>query len=228
MLRILFLSLFLVSITTYSQSPEKITGNWLMFFNQTRLSERWGFQTDIQFRSYEIIPNLEQLLLRGGVNYYLSNQAFASIGYAHISNYAFDKELMRGALVTENRMWQQFLIRHSLGVVFFEHRYRLEQRWINGNQNQYRDRIRYFLRTTVPINNKKVEANTVFISVYDEIFMHFEDVPFDRNRFYAAVGYQFTPMLGIQLGYLAQTVGPITKSYVQVGVFYNMDLRKTE
>ena len=196
-----------------------------MFFNQTRINERWSIHAEAQYRSYEIMPNTEQLLLRGGVNYHISNAAFVSFGYANVANYAYDKEMMPGLQVSENRLWQQFLMRHSLGRIYFEHRYRLEQRWLNGNQNVYLDRIRYMLRATIPINKKKLEAKTVFVSFYDEVYIHFSDKPFDRNRLYVAVGYQFTPLFNIQLGYLAQTVNTTTKSYLQAAVFYNIDFR---
>ena len=218
--------LVLVSSLAFSQSPPNTTGKWLMFFNQTRINERWSIHAEAQYRSYEIMPNTEQLLLRGGVNYHINNAAFVSFGYANVANYAYDKEMMPGLQVSENRLWQQFLMRHSLGRIYFEHRYRLEQRWLNGNQNVYLDRIRYMLRATIPINKKKLEAKTVFVSFYDEVFIHFNDKPFDRNRLYGAVGYQFTPLFNIQLGYLAQTVNTTTKSYLQTAVFYNLDFRK--
>ena len=220
--------LLLISSPTFPQSPPNTTGKWLMFFNQTRLNECWSFHAEAQYRSYEIAPNTEQLLLRGGVNYHIGNTAFASIGYANVTNYAYDKELMPGVLVHENRLWQQFLMRNTLGRISFEHRYRLEQRWLSGNQNVYLDRIRYMLRATIPINKKKLEAKTVFVSFYDEVFIHFNDKPFDRNRLYGAVGYQFTPLFNIQLGYLAQTVNTTTKSYLQAAVFYNVDFRRPE
>ncbi|MEX2232016.1 MAG: DUF2490 domain-containing protein [Cyclobacteriaceae bacterium] len=94
-----------------------------MFFNQTRLNERWSIHTEAQYRSYEITPNTEQLLLRGGVNYHISNSAFASIGYANVTNYAYDKELMPGVQVSENRLWQQFLMRNTLERISFERLY---------------------------------------------------------------------------------------------------------
>ena len=218
--------LILLSFFAFSQSPPNTTGNWLMLFHQTRLNERWSIHAEAQYRSYEIAPNTEQLLLRGGVNYHINNTAFASIGYANVTNYAYDKELMPGVQVSENRLWQQFLMRNTLGRISFEHRYRLEQRWLNGNQNVYLDRIRYLLRATIPINKSKMEAKTVFVSFYDEVFIHFNDKPFDRNRLYGAVGYQFTPLFNIQLGYLAQTLNTTTKSYLQAAVFYNLDFRK--
>jgi len=198
-----------------------------MGFNQTRLNERWSIHAEAQYRSYEITPNTEQLLLRSGVNYHISNSAFASIGYANVTNYAYDKEQLPGVQISENRLWQQFLMRNTLGRISFEHRYRLEQRWLNGSQNIYLDRIRYLLRATIPINKIKLETKTVFVSFYDEVFIHLNDKPFDRNRLYGAVGYQFTPLFNIQIGYLAQTVNATTKSYLQTAIFYNLDFRKS-
>lgn len=218
--------LLLGSSPAFSQSPKSATGNWLMVFNQTRLNERWSIHAEAQYRSYEITPNTEQLLLRGGVNYHISASAFTSVGYAYIINYAYDKEQIPGVQISENRLWQQFFTRNSTGRFLFEHRYRLEQRWIQSNNNtRYLDRIRYLLRVTVPLNKKEIEKNTLFLSFYDEIFIHFSSAPFDRNRLYGALGYQFLPNANIQLGYLAQTVNITTKHYLQTAVFYNIDLR---
>ena len=63
---------------------------------------------------------------------------------------------------------------------------------------------------------------------FHELFVHFSSTPFDRNRLYGAIGYQFLPSLNIQLGYLAQTVKVTSKHYLQAAVFYNIDLRKKE
>lgn len=221
--------LFLMSSSLFGQSPPGATGNWLMCFTQTRLNNNWSIHTEAQYRSFEITPNTEQLLLRGGINYHINNAAVTSIGYAYVTNYAFDKEQLSGVQVSENRTWQQFLMRNNIGRFLFEHRYRLEQRWIqSNNNNRYLDRIRYLLRITVPLNKKDVEKNTLFLSFYDELFINLSAIPFDRNRLYAAMGYQFLPNANIQFGYLAQTVNNTTKQYLQAAVFYNIDFRKTK
>lgn len=219
----------LLSFCSFSQSPSNTIGNWLMFFNQTRVSEHWSIHAEAQYRSYQIIPDTEQLLLRGGLNYHISNTAFASAGYANITNYAYDKELMPGVQTSENRLWQQFFMKHNVQRVYLEHRYRLEQRWVHSaSGDRYLDRVRYLVRATIPVNKKTIEKNTVFLTVYDELFIHFSDTPFDRNRLFGAIGYQFLPGSNIQLGYLAQTVNATTKYYLQAAVFYNLDLRKQD
>ena len=75
-------------------------------------------------------------------------------------------------------------------------------------------------------DKKEIEKNTLFLSFYDEMFINLSPTPFDRNRLYGAMGYQFLPNANIQLGYLAQTVNTVTKQYLQAAVFYNLDFRK--
>lgn len=216
-----------MSFPSVGQSPPGTTGGWLMFFNQTRLDHRWSLHTEAQYRSYTIAPNTEQLLLRGGINYHINNSAFTSLGYGRITNYPFDNEQLSASPASENRLWQQFLMRNSLGRFMFEHRYRLEQRWIrSNNNNRYLNRIRYLVRVTVPLNKPAVEKNTFFLSCYNEVFIHISSAPFDRNRLYGAFGYQILPNANVQLGYLAQTINTNTKHYLQAAITYNIDLRK--
>jgi hypothetical protein len=210
----------------FTQAPADILGSWTMFFNQVRISEKWSVHTEAQFRSYELIPRTEQILLRAGINYHFNNSCFVTGGIAYVTTDDFDKNIP-GVLTTENRVWQQVFIRHNIGRCFLEHRYRLEQRWIvSKNDSRYIDRLRYMIRVSAPLNKDKMEKNTFFVSLYNELFMHLAPIPFDRNRLYGAVGYQFSPLSNIQLGYLAQTVNVLTKHYLQIAVFYNVDLRK--
>jgi len=226
---VIVLLLFLI-LKTFSLSAQPSTatvGGWGMFFNQIRFHEKWSLHTEFQYRSFAITPNTEQMLLRTGLNYHINNSAFASIGYANITNFAFDKEISPGIQVLENRLWQQFLLRNNIDRFFFEHRYRFEQRWLQADSNNsYLNRARVLLRVSIPLNKKTLEKHALFLTFYDEVFIHFSSTPFDRNRLYGAIGYQFLPNANIQLGYLAQTVNTTTKQYMQTAVFYNVDLRK--
>ncbi|MEJ6980442.1 DUF2490 domain-containing protein [Pedobacter sp. P351] len=204
-------------------------GNWTMFFGQVRFHDKWSIHAEVQNRDFGIISEPEQILLRSGINYHLSKNAIVTAGYGLITNYAFDEETFQSPSVSENRGWQQILLRNNLGRCFFEHRYRLEQRWIESKDNKrYLDRIRYLMRVSVPLNSKIIEKNTIFLSFYDEAFIHLSSTPFDRNRLYGAFAWQIAPNANIQLGYLAQTVNNNTKSYLQTAVNYTLDLRKNE
>jgi len=202
-------------------------GSWAMFFGQVRIHDKWSIHAEAQYRDHGILEESEQILLRTGINYHINPTALVTAGYAHVDSYPYDGEVLKKPSSSENRLWQQLIMKNNISRVFFEHRYRLEQRWIEANSNtRYLNRVRYLFRATLPLNKKTVEKNAVFLSFYDEIFVHINSTPFDRNRIYGAVGYQFSPHANTQLGYMAQTVNSKTKSYLQVGLTYNLDLRK--
>jgi hypothetical protein len=71
-----------------------------------------------------------------------------------------------------------------------------------------------------------MEPGTIFLGVYDEIFVNTEQTFFDRNRLYGALGYQFRPELAVQVGMLYQRVNAYGKKYLQLALIYNPDLRK--
>lgn len=216
----------IVNLTLVGQIKTAETGAWGMMFNQTRLHNKWSLHSEIQFRSYEINPNTEQLLIRGGVNFHYNPAVVFTVGYGWITNYSNDEKVFKNQTVDENRIWEQIILKSNTGRVYFEHRYRFEQRWITSSDNtNYRNRLRYLLRLTIPLNNNEVKKNTLFISLYNEVFINLSNVPFDRNRLFGAVGYQLNAATNIQVGYLLQTVGTNSKQYLQLGLTFNPDLR---
>jgi hypothetical protein len=226
LLCLLFLSSKTNALAQLNKSNPTL-GNWTMFFGQVRLTNKIGIHAEAQFRDYKLFNQPEQILLRTGIVYHINTTSNITLGYASITNFAFNDERFENPTVNENRIWQQLLMKNNIGKIFFEHRYRVEQRWIKSqNSNSYRDRIRYLLRMNIPLNKKTIENNTLYISMYDELFINITSNPFDRNRLFGAVGYQFGNGLNLQLGYMAQTVNISTKHYIQTAVNYTFDLRK--
>ncbi|MBN8696152.1 MAG: DUF2490 domain-containing protein [Bacteroidetes bacterium] len=226
---ILYIIVLVLPTLTNAQKSHSEFGNWIMVFNQTRVHEKWSIHSEAQFRSYSLDPNTEQILLRGGVNFHLNKSVVCTGGYGWITNYTDDGEIIKDQHTQEHRTWQQASLKNNYGRIQIEHRYRLEQRWINNNKStNHKDRIRYLLRVTFPFNKKEMVKNALFASFYNEVFIHFQNEPFDRNRLYGALGFQFTDRSNIQLGYLAQTVNKTTKHYLQLAVNYNIDFRKVD
>ncbi len=198
-------------------------GNWMMYFGMNKLSEKFSLHTEVQYRNHTIIPNeVEQLLLRTGLNYHFSKEAFASAGYAYIASYEFESP-QKPPESTEHRIWQQFILNNRIGPLKFEHRYRVEQRWVN---NDFRSRFRYRLMLFIPLNSKQIEAGSIFLGLYDEIFVNSKKTFFDRNRLYGALGYQFNRTSNLQVGLLHQQVNDFGKWYLQFALVFNPDLSK--
>jgi hypothetical protein len=198
-------------------------GNWLMYFGMNRLTDKISIHTEVQYRNHTAVPNnIEQLLLRTGVNVHLTNTAMISGGYAYIASHVYDSEQAYPES-EEHRIWQQLITSQLVGRLKFEHRYRFEQRWVSED---YKNRLRYRLMLFLPINKPKIEQGTVFLGVYDEVFMNTKRTYFDRNRLYGAVGYQLNKSTQVQAGALHQQVGGSGKWYLQFALVFNPDLRK--
>ncbi|MDX1684095.1 MAG: DUF2490 domain-containing protein [Saprospiraceae bacterium] len=205
------------------QSQEDIVGNWLMYFGLNRISDDWSIHSEVQYRNHTVEPvNIEQLLLRTGLNHHLSKNAMVTLGYAYVATHDYESE-QKEPESTEHRIFQQFILTNKVSRLKFEHRYRVEQRWVN---DEYSNRLRYRLMLFLPLNKPEMTSGTIFLGLYDEIFMNTEQVFFDRNRLYGAVGYQFNKSTQLQVGYLRQTVNAFGKNYLQFALVFNPDLRK--
>lgn len=216
----LVIVLVLFSLPSFSQNLiNNEIGGWLMFFNRTRFHEKWSMHNEIQDRYYNISGRDDQLLIRTGLNYHYSAKLWLTAGYGYIENYI--PQDIGGGKVVEHRIWQQVMHFHPIGRLAIEHRGRVEQRFIG---DRYRNRIRYRLLATLPLNNEIMQPKTVFLAAYNEIFFHIEDQPYDRNRLYGAVGYQFTTSTNLQSGYMAQNFMGVTKGYVQLMLTSNLYL----
>jgi hypothetical protein len=208
------------------QTGEEELGAWYMYFGMNRLAERWSLHTEAQWRFYEVDRNFNQLLLRTGINYHIDKNAIATLGYAYIdTDPTFEDNLTQGVpfagnQISENRIFQQFIMTNKVWEFNFEHRYRLEQRFINNQgENDTRHRARYRLQLTLPL------TDTFFINFYDEIFINLQDDLFDQNRLYAALGVRITENSSIQIGYLKNHFRTTDFDRLQFALFYNPDLR---
>ncbi len=191
----------LLSVTLNSQAQNNKTG---VFSIGTIVLpgdsiHRWGGYIELQARSNEFFNQFYYFETKGGVSYDFANNYTGLIG---TGRYITNENGNMGQLpVSEFRLWEQLTINSFLDRVKFEHRYRAEQRWLNGI---YRNRFRYRLNVVVPLNHKKITPGTFFISVFDEVFMNNKAPHFERNRFSATLGYQFDKAVSMQMGWLNQ------------------------
>ena len=220
--RIIFYMIFttFISNNIKGQNIEENLGSWWMYFGTHKFSEKYSLHYETQLRNYEIVSNFNQLLPRVGLNYHIDKNTSITAGYAWIPTQTSIGEGFDGDLVTENRIWQQFILKNKVGNINFRHRYRLEQRWIKlGEETKYKNRARYMLSLRLPIS--KNEDSPLFISLYDEIFLNISDTPFDQNRLFAALGYQINKQMNFQLGYLRHRSGGLDLNRIQLAVFLN-------
>ena len=204
-----------------SQAKEDKLGSWWMYFGTHHLNEKYSIHYETQLRHYELGTNFFQLLPRVGLNYKIDDNSMVTAGYAWIPTQQNLDEGFDGDLVTENRIWQQFILRNKIKNIKFRHRYRLEQRWIKlpDNSTEYRDRARYMLSVKIPLSKK--DDFPLFVFLYDEVFLHIDNSPLNQNRLYGALGYQLNKNMNIQAGYLRHRNESKHLSRLQLAVFLN-------
>ncbi|MFX0556697.1 DUF2490 domain-containing protein [Maribacter sp. CXY002] len=227
----LFLA-FILTICTLKLSAQETgedkLGSWHMYFGTNRISDRLSIHSEVQLRYFEQAKNFNQLLLRTGLNYHINPNATATVGYGYIDTDPTFVESPRESNLGEHRIFEQFIIKNKVSEFLFEHRYRLEQRFISQTNirsdpeedlSRTEHRARYRLQVTLPL------TNIFFLNFYDEVFLNLQGNAFGQNRLYAALGIKVTENLSVQMGYLKNHFTSTDYDRLQVGVFYNPDLR---
>ena len=214
--------LVLLPMTGSSQINEEELGAWYMyFFNTTFKESSWGIQGDIQYRNWNIAGDLEQLLIRGGLTYKPKNAHIKlTLGYGNITTGSFGAD---NSTSSESRIYQEALFPVQFGDrIYTNHRFRYEQRFVEGQD--FRTRYRYNLFLNIPLNKTAMEKSTIYLALYNELFINGQrnigkgnNVEiFDRNRFYTALGYMIKKGLKGQLGIMNQTTDNWNKNQLQL------------
>jgi hypothetical protein len=221
-----FLS-WLISSNAAAQIDEDQTGAWYMYLWNTSFEDsQFGLQGDIQHRNWDLGGDLEQLLIRGGLSWSPEHSKVKyTFGYANITSGAFGSSSRTSS---EHRIYQEASIPQRWGEkLFIGHRFRLEQRWVE-DQN-YRNRFRYFLSVNYPLNQIDLSKGSIYLSFYNEIFINLEnDIgegrsvdAFDRNRTYLALGYSVSDQIRLQFGYMHQKTKSVDKGQLQLNLFHS-------
>lgn len=194
MKKLFFIGLFAL-IPLQMTSQESSLGNWLIYIGNKQLNEKWNLHHEVQYRNYNTIGDLEQLLLRTGLGYNLGDKSNLLLGYGYINGENYDDN---GQKTTshEHRIYQQFITKQKVGKLNLQHRYRFEQRFL---KDDFKTRFRYFLGLSLPI-----KKSNYYLSAYNEIFLNGASSVFDRNRIYGGLGYQIKKNWKVELGYMNQ------------------------
>ena len=92
---------FLLMLPFIGFSQDSDLGNWMIYIGNKKLNSKWNIHNEIQYRNYNAIGDLEQLLIRGGLGYNLTknnNNLLLGYGYILSENYIIgtdDKESVK-------------------------------------------------------------------------------------------------------------------------------------
>ncbi|MEM7103385.1 MAG: DUF2490 domain-containing protein [Bacteroidota bacterium] len=215
----LFLPLifFATSFSSYGQDSD--LGNWIIYIGSKKINSKLNWHHEVQYRNYNAIGDLEQLLLRTGLGINLSennNNLLFGYGFILSENYLEDSD--EKSSVSEHRLFQQFITKQKFSRVGIQHRYRFEQRFV---EDDFKLRFRYFLGVSLALTQKEMTDKTLYLSAYNEIFLNTEGGAYDRNRLYGGLGYKVNKLIRVEAGYMNQFLGDANRDQINLITFLN-------
>ena len=217
------LILLVITSCNISFAQKSDTGNWLIYFGNQKINSKWNLHNEIQYRNYNFIGDINQLLIRTGIGYDLSeNNNNILLGYGFIQSHVYDADGIKSHN-DEHRIFQQFITKQNIHNFYVQHRYRIEERFLNDD---FKMRFRYFLSVNKPLNKKALVKSAVYLSAYNEIFLNAEKPVFDRNRLYGGMGYCINDFLRIETGFMSQMLEDKEQSQFQIILFNNLPFIK--
>jgi hypothetical protein len=218
---IILISTLLLTNFAYAQKSD--VGNWFIYFGNQKINNKWNLWNEVQYRNYNFAGDLQQLLLRTGIGYNLTeNNNNVLLGYAFIHSQRYLPNSDDKTGTNEHRIYQQFITRQNFGRVFMQHRYRIEQRFL---PDDFQMRFRYFLSLNIPVNGKTMSEKTMYASAYNEIFLNAQNAIFDRNRLYGGLGYVISKNFRVEAGFMAQTLENTDRSQFQIILFNSLPFK---
>lgn len=244
------LALFCVSISftalaqsqPYQPPPEKekitSTGAWFGFYTKYHFNDKWAYYGEYHVRRRNGFEDMAQIYLRFGVTYSLAKYADLTVGVVNPYYWAPDQDDPNlDNVVPQFRTWEQLVFATPFDHIKMYHQVRVEQRYKRdyekGSSFKLTHRFRYKLTLYVPLNKPAFENHTLFLSMYNEIFIqagksvvynHLED-----NRAFAGLGYNLSEQVQVQAGYMytfRHYKGPHTyehRSIFRLSFYHHLD-----
>jgi hypothetical protein len=185
---------------------------WYSYFGDHPLGDsKWGVHVEGQFRRHNGITQWQQLLLRPGVNYQLTNNLLLTAGYAFVRSNTYSEYAAPAPVTKEHRIWEQAWFRYRTGPVGWSTRLRFENRFIGGpgarpgeSRYTYENRFRGWQQVKIPV------SRSMYFTAYDEVWFYVKpfqsNSAFDQNRAYAAMGFDLKRSLRLEVGYMNQAL----------------------
>lgn len=198
----LFLAVWLAPslVPSLARATEDDGVLWLTATASKSLPQDWSAVLLVQARVIDDVDDFERLLVNPSIGRTLGAGFAAAFGY--------DAHVIRNPRVRlEHRTWQQLDYRHDLVSLPIQHRARLEERYIEGEDGAAL-RLRYLLGTSVPIVDtgwSGVLRNELFIDLNGK-----REGPrhagFGETRLFVGVDRPLGENAGLEIGYQLQYV----------------------
>ncbi|NHF59447.1 DUF2490 domain-containing protein [Flavobacteriaceae bacterium TP-CH-4] len=219
--RTALLFFILIGLHTAAQKGEEdCFGTWAVVSGDHRISEKLSIPTVGVLRHYELFQHYEFAFVRTGLTYRFNGTLSGTVGYAYLDSEPFIiSPEAKGA--QQHWLYEELVLKSTLGNLNLSHRYRLESRWILKTEGTIlRHRMRYRLQLKYPMG-KRLYAN-----LYNEVFVAFQEPLFNQNRLHLGLAYVVCPSLRFEVGYLKNHFPDIHCDRIRLGLVFKTDWTK--
>jgi len=190
------------SVTAQTSEP----AGWFFLSHTQKLDKKWSYMTDVQLRSSPGIKYFQNILLRPGLLYQITDKHSLGVGYTYFATW--DQNESPHTFEPENRIFEQYTLELEFGRLKLNNRFRLEQRFIQKTkENVFAQRFRHQIQAKIRLNNDTAFKKGWYLNLQNEIFLNIQHKEklnnnfFDQNRPYLGIGYRFTKKIETELGY---------------------------
>ena len=239
----MFLLLSSVSVWAQPKNTSHASQVWLAYFNQTRLSNKWGLWGDFQIRTREdLVGDFSTGIARVGLTYLVDDNVRLTLGYGFINNFPANDNITVSQ--PEHRPWQQvqWFTKNKrtrlMQYIRLEERYR--KRYLSNTEladsYSFNFRMRYNIFYQVPLHPEGIVPGKLSAIINDELHINFGkqivNNYFYQNRLFLGLNYAFDASNNLQFGYLNTFIQTAAGNQyrninaLRVAYLQNLDLRK--
>ena len=212
-----FLTIALLFFVTVSVAQKTYTYNdqvWLNYFNQTRISDKWGVWFDASIRTKnQLVHQFSQGIVRAGATRIVNENWRFTAGYAYMHHFANSTHSLTDR--PEHRPFEMIQWQKQFSKWRLVQTARLEQRFRHrikdgdlGEGYNFNSRARYAVSILRALSKNAFEPKTVSVQFGGELFGNFgkEIVHnnFDQIRLNAGLNYHVNSQTSFTIGYLYQ------------------------
>ena len=216
------MAVFFISVAANAQ-PDKL-GSWNVVNLTYKPNQHFSAFAELQARSQRFINDFFYHEEKAGIGYSLPKKISVVIAVGDYRTYDYPGNF-KDLQTKEFRLWEQLVMNSYIDPLRVEHRFRIEQRWINGT---YRNRFRYRINPIIPINGKTLSPHVLFATAFEEVFFTDKAPYFERNRFFVGAGYLFSNLFTLQSGFIRQfdyrtSDNGSGKNFIQTTLLFSID-----
>lgn len=215
-------AILIITYTVCHAQENQSLGNWNSVLVKGKFSPKWSLLGEGHIRSSNYDFKYDYFEIKMGIGYAISKNLTGLFGTGFFNTDEPGGFFRTPALQKELRTWLELNLKQNFKRFYFEHRVRLEQRFIG---DKYKNRLKYRLGLQVPINKAELVQGSIYLSLSDELFMPQYGPVVEKNRFYLGAGYKMNKNTALQIGCINDNdYKPnihTAKNYLQIMLIYD-------